>query len=159
MDRYLVLPFWLAGQHLAVALETVVRVLPALICTPLPGAPNGVLGLVNVHGQLLPVVDLAQRFTWPAPPPTLWQPFLWLKTQHRELVIPVESVETVHSCATQDFVPAPHPQIPSTFFKGVVRTAEGLLLIQDVEQVLCDADEEHLAAALAAHGSTADESR
>ena len=153
MDRYLVLPFWLAGQHLAVALDTVVRVLPALICTPLPGAPNTVLGLVNVHGRLLPVVNLAQRFAWPAAPTTLWQPFLWLKTQRRELLIPVESVETVQSCAAQDFAPAPHPQVPSSFLKGVMRTAEGLLLIQDVEQVLSDADEEHLAAALAAHGS------
>lgn len=158
MDRYLVLPFWLAGQHLAVALETVVRVLPALICTPLPGAPDTVCGLVNVRGQILPVVDLAQRFAWPSAPPALWQPFLWLKTQSRELLVPVEAVETVSSCAAQDFAPAPHPRVPSTLLKGVVRTAEGMLLIQDVEQVLSDADEERLAAALAASGGT-DESR
>ena len=35
MDRYVVLPFWLAGQHFAVALENVVRVLPALLSTQL----------------------------------------------------------------------------------------------------------------------------
>ncbi|MCY1275310.1 CheW-like domain protein [compost metagenome] len=156
MDRYFVLPFWLAGQHLAVSLDSVVRVLPALLWTPLPGAPDTVFGLVNVRGQVLPVVDLARRFAWPSATPTLWQPFLWLKTQQRELLVPVEAVEAAASCAAEDFSPAPHPQVPSALLKGVVRTAEGLLLIQDVEQVLSDADEERLAEALVlargAHG-------
>ena len=149
MDRYFVLPFWLAGQHLAVSLDSVVRVLPALAWTPLPGAPDTVTGLVNVRGQVLPVVDLARRFSWPSAAPALWQPFLWLKTRQRELVVPVEAVEAATSCADEDFSPAPHPQVPSAILKGVVRTAEGLLLIQDVEQVLSDADEERLTAALA----------
>lgn len=151
MDRFLVLPFWLAGQHLAVPLDNVIRVLPALVCTPLPGAPDTVFGLVNVRGQVLPVVDLALRFAWPsARLASLWQPFLWLKTAQRELLVPVEGVEAAVSCAAQDFAPAPHPQVPSAILKGVVRTGQGLLLIQDVEQVLSDTDEERLAAALAA---------
>lgn len=157
MDRYLVLPFWLAGQHLAVALEHVVRVLPALLWTPLPGAPATVCGLVNVQGKLLPVVDLARRFDWPSAQLTLWQPFIWLKTSRRELLLPVVAVEPVRSCAIEDFSPAPHPSVPSSLLQGVLRTGEGMLLIQDVEQVLCDADEQCLAAALAAKGEARDD--
>ncbi|GEM_PF-3296769 len=41
--------------------------------------------------------------------------------------------------------------------RGVVRTADGMLLIQDVEKVLSAADEECLANALAEHGGTFDE--
>lgn len=150
MDRFLVLPFWLAGQHLAVPLDSVVRVLPALAYTPLPGAPDTVFGLVNVRGQLLPVVDLALRFAWPAALlSSLWQPFLWLKTQQRELLVPVEAVEAAVSCSIADFSAASRPDVPSAILKGVVRTGDGLLLIQDVEQVLSDADEQRLAAALA----------
>ncbi len=151
MDRFLVLPFWLAGQHLAVPLDSVVRVLPALTYTPLPGAPDTVFGLVNVRGQLLPVVDLALRFAWPAAMlSSLWQPFIWLKTRQRELLVPVEAVEVAVSCAIEDFSATPHPQVPSAIFRGVVRTGDGLLLIQDIEQVLSDTDEERLTAALAA---------
>jgi len=159
MDRYLVLPFWLAGQHLAIALESVIRVLPALICTPLPGAPDTVRGLVNLQGQIIPVIDLARRFDWPSTPPSLWQPFLWLKTQSRQLLVPVDTVETAASCDAQDFAPAPHPRVPSAIFKGVVRTAEGMLLIQDVEQLLSSADEERLAAALADRPGSFDEAK
>ncbi len=144
MDRYLVLPFWLANQHLAVALEQVVRVLPALQSTPLPGAPETICGLVNVRGRLLPVVDLARRFGWPSPAPALWQPFLWLRSSARDLLLPVERVEPASACAAADFTPAPDPRVPSTLLRGVVRSDQGLLLIQDVEQLLSAADEARL---------------
>ena len=150
MENYLVLPFWLAGQHLAVALDSVVRVLPALLCTPLPGAPPGIRGLVNVQGRILPVIDLAHRFGWLSPPLLLWQPFIWLKTTQRDLLLPVERVESALRCAAEDVVPANRPQVPSSMLSGVLRTASGLLLIQDVEQLLSATDETGLQAALQA---------
>ena len=151
MDRCFMLPFWLAGQHLAVPLENVIRVLPALSCTPLPGAPGSVCGVVNVRGQILPVVDLARRFDWSAALlSSQWLAFLWLRTAQRQLLVPVESVEAAIDYSAADLAPAAHPQVPSTLLKGVLRSADGLLLIQDVEQVLSDADEACLAAVLAA---------
>lgn len=152
MDRFAVLPFRLAGQRLAIPLESVIRVVPALKCTPLPGAPQTVLGLVNVRGQIVPVVDLARRFAWATAPLTLWQPFLWLRSRSRELLAPVDTVEAVTQCSTLDLIEADQPQVPSELIRGVVRTEEGLLLIQDVEQLLSDADEAELQRALTASG-------
>ena len=153
MDRFSVLPFRLAGQHLAVPLESVIRVIPALQCTPLPGAPQTVLGLANVRGQIVPVVDLALRFAWPAAPLGLWQPFLWLRSRTRDLLVPVERVETATQCCVADLLEAAQPQVPSETLRGVLRTEEGMLLIQDVEQVLSDADEAELQRALDASGA------
>ena len=156
MDRFVMLPFWLADQRLAVTLDQVVRVLPALQATPLPGAPEAVCGLVNVHGKLLPVVDLARRFGWVSPAPGLWQPFIWLRSSTRELLLPVARVESVCSEAAEDFIPAPDPRVPSNLLRGVLRTREGLLLIQDVEQLLSDSDEVQLAALLTDDGRLVD---
>jgi len=156
MDRFVMLPFWLAEQRLAVTLEQVVRVLPALQATPLPGAPEAVCGLVNVRGKLLPVVDLARRFGWVPPVLGLWQPFIWLRSSTRELLLPVERVESVCSGAAEDFIPTPDPRVPSSLLRGVLRTREGLLLIQDVEQLLSASDEVQLAALLTDDGRLAD---
>lgn len=153
MDRLSVLPFRLAGQHLAVPLENVIRVIPALQCLPLPGAPPTVLGLANLRGQVVPVVDLARRFAWPATSVGLWQPFIWLRSRTRELLIPVERVDTATECEPADVIPADQPQVPSERVRGVLRTATGMLLIQDVEQVLSDADEAELQRALDARGA------
>ncbi|WP_439858594.1 chemotaxis protein CheW [Pseudomonas sp. MBLB4136] len=149
MDRYLVLPFWLSGQHLAVALDQVVRVLPALQSTPLPGAPEAICGLANVRGKLLPVVDLARRFGWSSPELTLWQPFIWLTSSTRELLLPVDLVEAVLPCSAEDFTATPDPRVPSSLLRGVMRSSDGLLLIQDVELLLSDADEQRLDTLLA----------
>lgn len=156
MDRYVMLPFWLAEQRLAVTLDQVVRVLPALQVSPLPGAPEAVCGLVNVRGKLLPVVDLARRFGWATPVPGLWQPFIWLRSSVRELLLPVARVESVCSAAAEDFIPAPDPRVPSSLLRGALRTDQGLLLIQDVEQMLSAGDELQLAALLSDDGRLAD---
>jgi purine-binding chemotaxis protein CheW len=150
------LPFQLSGQHMAVALDQVVRVLPALQITPLPGAPASICGLANVRGRLLPVLNLAWRFGWTAPALDLWQPFIWLTSSKRELLLPVEHVESVIACAADDFTAAPDPRVPSCLLRGVVRSAEGLLLIQDVEQLLSDSDESQLLALLDSTEGTLD---
>lgn len=156
METFSVLPFTLSGHQLAVPVQDVLKVLPALLSTPLPGAPDTVRGLVNVRGQLLPVIDLACRFGWDSPQRALWQPFVWLKSSRRELLLAVQTVEPVRSYQAADFSPAPDPTVPSEMLRGVVRTADGMLLIQDVEKVLSAADEECLAVALAEHGGTLD---
>jgi len=112
---------------------------------------------VNVHGQLLPVVDLARRFGWASPQRSLWQPFIWLKSSRRELLLAVQAVEPVRSYQAADFSPAPDPTVPSDLLRGVVRTADGMLLIQDVEKVLSATDEECLARAMAQHGGAFDD--
>src|SRR5690606_390400 len=112
------------------------RVLPALLCTPLPGAPATVRGLVRIGDEVLPVVDLARRFSWVSSAGSLWQPFIWLKTSRRELILSAETVEAVASYESSAVVPIPDPSLPTNFLEGVVRTSEGLLLIQDVERLL-----------------------
>src|SRR5690606_26473781 len=92
----------LSGHRLAVPVQNVLKVLPALLSTPLPGAPDTVRGLVNVRGQLLPVIDLARRFGWESPQQSLWQPFVWLKSSRRELLLAVQSVEPVCSYQAAD---------------------------------------------------------
>ncbi|MCY1552933.1 CheW-like domain protein [compost metagenome] len=124
----------------------------------MPGAPETICGLVNVRGKLLPVVDLARRFGWSVPGLTLWQPFIWLSSSKRDLLLPVERVEAVIDCAADDFTPAPDPRVPSSLLRGVVRSTEGLLLIQDVEQLLSDADEWRLSELLADDREAADAS-
>jgi purine-binding chemotaxis protein CheW len=54
--------FGVAGRLCACDLDAVREIVPARAATRLPGAPEWVLGLVNLRGTLLTVVDLAARF-------------------------------------------------------------------------------------------------
>jgi purine-binding chemotaxis protein CheW len=149
MEGFAVLPFTIGKLHCAVPLDTVIKVLPALLGTPLPGAPESVCGLVNLHGQVVPVIDLSVRFGFHPAERSLWQPLIWLKTSRRELLLTAESVAVVLACEPEAFVPAPDPRVPSTQLRGVMRSGDGMLLIHDVEQLLSASDEQRLAEALA----------
>jgi chemotaxis-related protein WspB len=48
----------IGADRYALAASLIVQVLPVLHLKQLPGAPTGVAGLCNVHGRLVPVVDL-----------------------------------------------------------------------------------------------------
>jgi chemotaxis signal transduction protein len=55
------------GQAFAVPAAAVERILPMAALTALPDAPAGVAGLLNVHGDILPVVDPRPRLLSAAP--------------------------------------------------------------------------------------------
>jgi purine-binding chemotaxis protein CheW len=54
--------FGVAGRLCACDLAAVREIIPARAATRLPGAPEWVLGLINLRGTLVTVVDLAVRF-------------------------------------------------------------------------------------------------
>ena len=64
-QRGLLVLFALEDRKFALHLPAVDRVLRAVEITPLPDAPHAVLGVINVHGRVIPVFDLRARFGFP----------------------------------------------------------------------------------------------
>jgi len=60
-----VLPFALDRQRYALFLSSVGRVYRTVEVTPLPKAPPIILGIINVRGGIIPVVDMRKRFGLP----------------------------------------------------------------------------------------------
>ena len=56
------LGFSLKGQRYALSLTSVREVIRPGDITPVPGAPDDVLGIVNLRGQIVPVLDGRRRF-------------------------------------------------------------------------------------------------
>ena len=63
MDRLVV--FTLDDQRYGLPLSAVERVVPMVDITPLPKAPDIVLGVVDVQGRVIPVVNLRRRLRLP----------------------------------------------------------------------------------------------
>lgn len=58
--------FWVGGLFLGVDVERVLEVLSTQTVTPVPLAPPGVLGLLNLRGQLVTAVDGRHRLGLPS---------------------------------------------------------------------------------------------
>jgi chemotaxis-related protein WspB len=55
-----VLVFHIGRERYALPLASIERVLPVAGLTPLPGAPRFVPGLLDLHGEAVPVIDLSR---------------------------------------------------------------------------------------------------
>jgi purine-binding chemotaxis protein CheW len=60
-----VLEFGLASERYAIEQRYVQEVQPLRELTPLPGTPAFILGIVNVRGRIVPVLDLKKFFELP----------------------------------------------------------------------------------------------
>lgn len=145
------LPFRLDGLALGLDLGWLRRVLPAAAYTPLPGAPAVILGVLDVAGELVPLASLRHRLGLPPRALGLRDQLLWVDCGRWQLLLPVDSVDVSQGYAPDRLLPAEELPLPVPNLKGVLRTASGLLLIQDLPAFLSLAEEEALRRALHDH--------
>jgi purine-binding chemotaxis protein CheW len=146
-DRQPVLLFWLAGQRHGLALAHVERVVPAVEVTPLPGAPEAVLGAIDVAGEVLPVYSARRRVALPQAPVAPADQMVLAHTARRRVALLVDSVEGLGEC---ELPPAPASgELES--LRGVWRCDDGLLLIHDLDHFLAAGEDRQLEAALRQH--------
>ena len=57
--------FFIDGYRYGIPLEMVERVAPVVEVTPIPDAPDAVMGIINVRGSVMPVLNLRKKLRMP----------------------------------------------------------------------------------------------
>jgi purine-binding chemotaxis protein CheW len=137
-----VVVFRLAGRRYALPLVAVERIVRAVEVVPLPGAPLVVLGLIDMGGRVLPVINLRRRFGLHEREIEVSDQFLIAQTARRPVVLVIDEVEGVVECDPSAIVPS-EPIAPGLqLFEGVAILKDGLVLIHDLTRLL-SLDEMH----------------
>ena len=140
--------FSIGGQRYALPLHAVERVLPMVAVSPLPQAPRVALGVINLHGRVVPVLDLQRRFGLPPRDYGLTAHLLVARTTPRILALPVDEVLEVQDVAPSAISP-PDAILPGIgHVAGIVTLPDGLLFIHDLEACLSLDEERRLTEAL-----------
>src|SRR5262245_16324348 len=130
------LVFTLDEQRYALRLSAVERVVRAVAITPLPKTPEIVLGVVNVHGRVLPVLNLRKQFGLPLQDIELSDRFIVARTAHRSVILIVDTVVGVVEFSVQDVIPAGVVLSGTEHIEGVVRFTDGMILIHNLDNFL-----------------------
>ena len=101
-SRSQALLFSVAPLRLALPIEAVERVVRAVEVTPLPAAPAGGLGAVDVAGPVLGVIDLRQRLGLPPRDIAASDRFVIARAGARRVVLPVDEAEELIDAAALD---------------------------------------------------------
>ncbi len=134
MDSVVV--FTLEGQRIGLPLGTVERAVRVVDVTPLPKAPQIVRGLINVQGRIVPVVNTRKRFGIPEREVALSDQFLIAHTSTRTVAMWVDTVTGVVECSERDFVTAEAIVPGMEYVKGIVKLADGMILVHDLDTFL-----------------------
>lgn len=87
--------FTLNEQRYGLRLSAVERVVRAVEVTLLPSAPEIVLGIINLAGRVVPVMNVRQRFGLPEKESDLSDQFIIARTAMRTVALLVDSVSTL----------------------------------------------------------------
>jgi Chemotaxis signal transduction protein len=141
--------FALDEPRYALLLSAVEKVVRAVEITPLPRAPEIVVGVINAQGRILPVLDIRKRFRLPAREMKPDDRFIIARTSRRQVALAVDSVVGVHELAEREMVSAKQTLPFTQYLKGVAKLEDNLVLIHDLDQFLSLDEERVLDTALA----------
>lgn len=145
-NRYVV--FSLDGQRYALHLSAVERVIRVVEMTSLPKTPDIVLGIVNVEGQIIPVVNIRKRFRLPERELDLSDVLIIAQIPRRTVALVADNVSGVIEGSEQDITEAKEIFPRMEYVKGVVKLKDGLVLIHDLDKFLSLEEDKELDTAL-----------
>jgi purine-binding chemotaxis protein CheW len=128
--------------------------------TPVPGTPSSIRGVINVRGQVVPVVDLSVKFGKPETVPTKRTCILVVEAgvgaDRLTVGVLADAVNEVLELPVADIEPPPSfgTNVRLDFLTGMGKVGKGFVLLLDADRVLT-ASEAELAAQVAAAESAA----
>jgi purine-binding chemotaxis protein CheW len=136
--------FELDDQRYALFLSSVERIVRIVEVTPLPRAPEIVLGVINMHGQIIPVFNIRKRFQLPPRDTQLGDQLIVAYTSKRTIALLVDSVSHVIEIPEEKIIASEIILPEIEYVEGVVKTEDGMILIHDLEKFLSLQEEKAL---------------
>lgn len=101
------LTFAIAGQDYGAAILAVREIRGWTAETPLPNAPAGVRGIINLRGQVVPIFDLRVRLGAEATPPTATHVVIVVEAAAGQFGLLVDSVSDILMLDDAELQPVP----------------------------------------------------
>jgi len=133
-SHYLV--FTLEGQQYALGLEAVERVVRAVELTSVPEAPEILVGLINIRGKIVPVLDIRRRFHLPPRDMEIKDRIIVSRTSSRTIAVIADTIEGVAEFAQEEIREA-RKILPDMegYVEGVGKLNDDTVLIYDINKL------------------------
>lgn len=146
--------FSLDERYYALDLSAVERTVHMVEVTPLPRAPEIVVGVINVQGRVIPVLNIRKRLSLPERGEALSDQLLIARTERRTMALVVDAVCGVLERSEQEII-EPASVLPGIeYVKGVVKFADGMIFIHNLNDFLSLEEENALDSAIGREEST-----
>lgn len=139
--------FHLESEKYGIKVMQVQEVLRLTEIAPVPGAPHYVLGIINLRGNVVTVIDTRRRFGLPEVESTEESRIVIIEADNNVVGILVDSVAEVVDLKISDIESAPNVgnDESSKYIQGVSSRDNELLILVDVNKLLSDEEWQEVA--------------
>lgn len=141
-DQTQYLTFQLAGEEYAVGILQVREIITYGTLTKVPHTPPSIRGVINLRGNVVPVVDLGLKFGLAASPVTDRTCIVIVEANINEnptvMGVIADSVSQVIRMSEDDILPAPAfgTRVRIEFLRSMGKSGDKFVLVLDIDKVL-----------------------
>jgi purine-binding chemotaxis protein CheW len=125
----------IGAQQFAIEIHRLTEVLSYGPITPLPGAPPFVEGMIDLRGELVPVIDLRKRMGLKEIRNQMQTRILITRIQQQRIGLIVDLADQVYTVPVENIKAPPEG---SEFILAVAKQDQELLVILDLERLLTE---------------------
>ena len=128
--------FWLDNQRFALNLASVVRVVRMVEISPLPKAPEYIMGIIDFQQKIIPVVNIRKLFHLTDRDIDLNDQLIIANTSMRTVALWVDTVSDVVDLSESEINKAEKIMMGIEYVEGVFKFDDGMVLLHDLDQFL-----------------------
>jgi len=137
-ERIQVVSFHLGSEEYGVDISQVQEIIRMVEITHVPRAPRFMEGVINLRGQLIPIIDLRTRFAMPRADHTKSTRIVVTEIGSKKVGIIVDSVSEVINIPLEQVEDAPDmiAGVGTEYIQGVGKVHERLIILLDLTMVM-----------------------
>jgi purine-binding chemotaxis protein CheW len=143
-DKYLT--FQIAKEDYAIEIRNVIEIIGMLEITEVPDMPEYLIGIINLRGKVIPVIDVRTRFHLDVRDYDKRTCIIIIKLMENSVGLIVDEVSEVLNIAEEN-IDAPPKTMKGTrsrFIKGFGKVGKQVKIILDIDRLLNDDGVEEL---------------
>lgn len=140
------LTFVLGNEAYGIGIEFVTEIIGILPITEIPELPNYIMGIINLRGQIIPVMDVRLRFKKPFRQYNERTCIIVIDILDNSVGLIVDSVAEVLNISDEDIVlpPTSNTGFSNKYIKGIGKVGNEVKLLLECERLLSKDELENL---------------
>jgi purine-binding chemotaxis protein CheW len=149
MAHVQVVSFQLGAEEYGVEISQVQEIIRMVEITHVPRAPHFMEGVINLRGQLIPIIDLRTRFGMPREEATKSTRVVVIEVGGKRVGMVVDSVSEVLNIPVESVEDAPEMivGVGTEYIQGVGKVGDRLIIMLDLTMVITGEEKRELEAA------------
>jgi purine-binding chemotaxis protein CheW len=135
------LTFGLANEEYGLEILKVREIIGMMEITCVPAMPDHVMGVINLRGKVIPVINLRRKFTMPEAEQTSETCIIVVSVNNNLMGVVVDRVSEVLDIRGEEIEDAPNVgvELGSDYILGMAKTKGGVKILLAIDAVLASA--------------------